>query len=533
MSTHPPARGPRPMTFLSLFAGVGGFDLALTRLGMRCVGQVEADPAAQRVLARHFPEADRHDDIHTTLAWWHATTPRPRVDLVCAGWPCQDLSQAGRRAGLGGPRSGLFFALAGVVDALHPGWLLLENVPGLLTCNQGADFQAVLDTLVELGYGVAWRVLDARYFGVAQRRRRVWLVGRRGTPCPFEILFEPQGGQGDPAPRGPSGPPVAATLTAGTGTAGRTRPAGRHREDDHNLVVAATLTANYGDGSPRGDASPNLLLTPASASQQVAATLLAGGGGQRTTDLNTPLVAIHEHGGAHQGGGRVWSLSENQRGELLCATVAANLMVGGGKPGQGYPAVVIAPEAAVALPAAEPTTAATGDAAMRLPPAHSSGDSSDEVVVSGTLTARVGKGPSSTGDDGALLVQPTADSRLLPLTAMPGLAPAPPPTSAHDPLQPARPRPGERRADVVVTVRRLTPTECERLQGFPDDWTAIDGAGQRLSDTVRYRFMGNAATVPVVAWIAARLQAAHHATSTRQPSPPHRPLSPSQEDSRD
>jgi DNA (cytosine-5)-methyltransferase 1 len=243
------------MTFLSLFAGVGGFDLALARLGLRCVGQVELDPAARRVLARHFPETARHDDIHTTIAWWHAI-PRPHVNLICAGWPCQDLSQAGRRAGLAGPRSGLFYELARVVDALHPGWLLLENVPGLLTCNQGTDFQAVLATLVELGYGVAWRVLDARYLGVAQRRRRVWLVGRRGAPCPFEILFDPQSGQGDPAPGGPSGPPPAATLTAGTGAAGRTRPAGRRREDDHNLVAAATLTANYGDRSPRGDPTP-------------------------------------------------------------------------------------------------------------------------------------------------------------------------------------------------------------------------------------------------------------------------------------
>jgi DNA (cytosine-5)-methyltransferase 1 len=157
------------MTFLSLFAGVGGFDLALIRLGMRCVGQVELDPAAQRVLARHFPETARHDDIHTTLAWWQAI-PRPPVDLICAGWPCQDLSQAGRRAGLAGSRSGLFFDLARVVHALRPGWLLLENVPGLLTCNQGADFQTVLATLVQLGYGVSWRVLMRATFSGLRRR---------------------------------------------------------------------------------------------------------------------------------------------------------------------------------------------------------------------------------------------------------------------------------------------------------------------------------------------------------------------------
>src|SRR6266508_4819062 len=148
-----PQAARRPMTFLSLFAGIGGFDLALTRLGIRCVGQVEIDPVCRSILARHFPEVPRHDDVRTTIAWWH-THPRPAVDLICAGWPCQDVSQAGSRAGLAGTRTGLFFALASVVGALSPRWLLLENVPGLLSSNHGADFQTVLATLDELGYGV-------------------------------------------------------------------------------------------------------------------------------------------------------------------------------------------------------------------------------------------------------------------------------------------------------------------------------------------------------------------------------------------
>jgi DNA (cytosine-5)-methyltransferase 1 len=262
----------------------------------------------------------------------------------------------------------------------------------------------------------------------------------------------------------------------------------------------------------------------------VAATLLAGGGGQRTPDLNTPLVAIHDHGGAHQGGGRVWSLSENQRGELLCATVAANLMVGGGKPGQGYPAVLIA-ETPVAPQAAGVASAADRDGTACPPsaPVRAGGDN-DELAVSGTLTARVGKGPSSTADDGALVLQPTAASRpASPSGAM--AAPASPPASTSL-QQLARPGPSESGGGAMVTVRRLTPTECERLQGFPDNWTAVDAAGQPLSDTARYRFMGNAATVPVVAWIAARLQAAHHASSALQPTPPL-PPTPSQEDSPD
>jgi DNA (cytosine-5)-methyltransferase 1 len=502
VTTHPITGHLRPRTFLSLFAGVGGFDLALIRLGMRCVGQVELDPTARGVLARHFPETPRHDDIHTTIAWWHATPRRPQVDLICAGWPCQDLSQAGRCAGLAGPRSGLFFELARVIDALRPGWLLLENVPGLLDSNRGADFQTVLDTLVQLGYGVSWRVLDARHFGVAQRRRRVWLVGRRGALCPFEVLFEPAGSHRDPAPRRPSRPPAATTPTPGAATAGGAPPAGRDREADSNLL-AATLTANYGDGSPRGDASTNLLVTPGPDCPQVATTLPAGQAGQRTTDLNTPLVAAHAHGG-----GRVWSLSENQRGELLCATVAANLMVGGGKPGQGYPAVLIAPQTPSTLDDAEPPPAVRDDDATSTGTIHGDPEGhGPTVAVSGTLTTRVGKGPSSTGDDGALVLQPTA-------TNPPRLDLAGPPTTRSA----CRSKLAGQGKPLAVMVRRLTPTECERLQGFPDRWTATDASGRRLSDTARYRLMGNAATVAVVAWVACRLQATHHAS----PDPPVR-----------
>jgi DNA (cytosine-5)-methyltransferase 1 len=199
------------MMFLSLFAGIGGFDLALERVGMRCVGQVEIHPACRSILARHYPEVARHDDVRTTIAWWHAQ-PRPPIELICAGWPCQDVSQAGRRAGLAGPRTGLFFDLARVIGALSPRWLLLENVPGLLNSNNGQDFQVVLTTLVQLGYGLSWRVLDARHFGVPQRRRRVLLVSHRGAPCPFEILFEPQSGQGNPPAGRTSRPGTAPAL---------------------------------------------------------------------------------------------------------------------------------------------------------------------------------------------------------------------------------------------------------------------------------------------------------------------------------
>jgi DNA-cytosine methyltransferase len=202
------------MTFLSAFAGIGGFDLALERAGMRCAGQIEIDPACRTVLARHFPEVDRHDDTRTAISWWLAR-PRPPLDLLCAGFPCQDLSTANTtgRSGLSGGRSGLFHELARVAGALRPRWLLLENVTGLLHCNQGRDFQAILDTLGQLGYGLAWTVLD---HGLAQQRRRVFVAGRRGAPCPFEVLFDgEQGSAGAAAGRPPQDPAAAASPAPG------------------------------------------------------------------------------------------------------------------------------------------------------------------------------------------------------------------------------------------------------------------------------------------------------------------------------
>jgi DNA (cytosine-5)-methyltransferase 1 len=131
------------------------------------------------------------------------------VDLICGGFPCQDLSVAGRRAGLRGERSGLFFEFARIAQTLRPTWLLIENVPGLLTSAKGHDFAVIVDTLADIGYGLAWRILDSQYFGVPQRRRRVYIVGHLGAPCPPEILFEPEGGGGDTATGGEQGPAVA------------------------------------------------------------------------------------------------------------------------------------------------------------------------------------------------------------------------------------------------------------------------------------------------------------------------------------
>jgi DNA (cytosine-5)-methyltransferase 1 len=232
-------------TFLSVFSGVGGFDLGLERSGWRCAGQIEVDPFCARVLARHWPDVPRWGDVTTfDPAWLQLAERRGSecgtrstrnigeepdssssagvwgIDLLCGGFPCQDLSVAGRRAGLSAARSGLFFEFVRLAGELRPRWILLENVPGLFSSNGGRDFALILNTLDELGYGVSWRVLDSRYFGVPQRRRRVFLVGHLGAACPIKVLFEREGGERDSAPSGEAGESAAGTLGGGSGKRG-------------------------------------------------------------------------------------------------------------------------------------------------------------------------------------------------------------------------------------------------------------------------------------------------------------------------
>lgn len=169
----------------SLFAGIGGFDFGFERAGFDVAWCVEWDKAAQAVLRRRFPNATVYGDI--TQVDPDQLEP---VDVVCGGFPCQDLSVAGKRAGLAGNRSGLFHDAMRIVRRIKPSVLILENVPGLLSSHNGLDFATVLR---EVGEGwdcaeVGWRILDSRYFGVPQRRRRVFVVGGATAGCAESIL---------------------------------------------------------------------------------------------------------------------------------------------------------------------------------------------------------------------------------------------------------------------------------------------------------------------------------------------------------
>lgn len=183
--------GERLRTAVSLFAGVGGFDLALQRAGIKVVASVEIDTKAQGVLRQQFPDSTIFGDVTgVTGEQLIQAGFNPRGGIITGGFPCQDLSVAGKRAGLAGKRSGLFWEICRILDETGSETVILENVPGLLSSNAGRDMAVVIEALVERGYRVGWRVLDAQYFGVPQRRKRVFIVGCLGNSgrTPEEIL---------------------------------------------------------------------------------------------------------------------------------------------------------------------------------------------------------------------------------------------------------------------------------------------------------------------------------------------------------
>jgi DNA (cytosine-5)-methyltransferase 1 len=191
--------GRQIMNAVSLFAGVGGFDLALERNGVNVVASVEIDKKASAILAKHFPNSQLFDDVcKVTGKDFIDAGFTPEQGIMVGGFPCQDLSVAGKRAGLAGNRSGLFFEFIRLIKETKTKFVILENVPGLLSSNNGNDMGVVIGELDDLGYSVAWRVLDAQFFGVPQRRRRVFIVGCLGddwrTPAQILALSEGRAG---------------------------------------------------------------------------------------------------------------------------------------------------------------------------------------------------------------------------------------------------------------------------------------------------------------------------------------------------
>jgi DNA (cytosine-5)-methyltransferase 1 len=342
---------------LSVCTGVGGFDLGLERAGHRIVAQCEIDESGRAILARHWPGVPCFHDMRSVrLDRGRLTgtgsgvdaggvTLAGGIDLLCGGTPCQDLSVAGRRAGLDGARSGLFFEFARIADELvrDGGWLLFENVPGLLSSpggtRSGRDFAIVLATLADIGFhDLAWRVLDSRYFGVPQRRRRIYILGRRAVGGRArEVLLEPESGGGDFAPSREARARVADRTGDGVASALDQRRGGADDNDAQaGHLVAPALTRRYAKGTD-SDATDALVAGPLMARSSrgkaqtlspghttdnhiVAHTLRAEGfdASEDGTGRGTPLVAgtvrSHMRPGSNDNGGLAYALRRDPGG---------------------------------------------------------------------------------------------------------------------------------------------------------------------------------------------------------------------------
>ena len=366
------------MRYGSVCSGVEAATAAWHPLGWepQWFSEIEKFPSA--VLAHHYPNVPNLGDMTQFKEW---TNDRP-IDLLVGGTPCQSFSVAGLRKGLDDPRGNLMLTYLAIAERYQPRWLVWENVPGVLSSNKGRDFGTFLAALGKIGYGFAYRVLDAQYFGVAQRRRRVFVVGYLGDwRRAAAVLFERESLSGNPAPSREAGQKVAPTVTQGAPFSGT----GNQRVET-DALAAKCLTAR---GAGAGNCDPET--------------------------SNMIPIAFGAQNSARQGD----SVSTEVTPTLDKSKTPAVMTVHG----------------------------------------HD---------VSHTLTASK---RYISSEDGSGRSPPTVSQ---------GMA-----------------------------VRRLTPTECERLQGFPDDYTQIpwrNKAAEDCPDGPRYKAMGNSMAVPVMRWIGERVQ---------------------------
>ena len=432
----------------SLFAGIGGFDLGFERAGFEVAWCVEWDKNAQAVLRKRFPNAQVYGDIREV-----DPDKLERVDVICGGFPCQDLSVAGKRAGLAGERSGLFHDAMRIVRQLRPSVLILENVPGLLSSNRGLDFATVLR---EVGEGwdcaeVGWRVLDSQYFGVAQRRRRVFVVAGSRVGCAEQILALAEGGGGDPPSRDEARKDAPSDAAGGTGI-------GSWWDGSD---CSATLTKQNANGSQRMPDKGNFGAVVIDRAAFNQGTNAAYEQRIEQPESMSALVARGPHAVAYPINGMC--IHKELRDKQMTGIGLENDPM--------YAIRALGTQHSVAI-----SFHSTQDPISSAERTHALGCDSKQGCANVAVAIDVGNQVID-GECSATLTSATGGTN----------------TSGPKVLQ-------------HTIVRRLTPVECERLQGFPDGWTQI-GTDKPTADTHRYKQLGNAVTVNVAEWIARRTMA--------------------------
>lgn len=236
------------MIYGSVCSGIEAASVAWSPLGWQTAFVSEIEPFPCAVLAHHYPTVPNLGDMTKFKEW-----PDAAIDLLVGGTPCQSFSVAGLRKGLADPRGNLMLTYLAIAERYAPRWLVWENVPGVLSSNGGRDFGTFLGGLAELGYGFAYRVLDAQFFGVAQRRRRVFVVGHLGDwRRAAAVLFERESLLGHPPPSRKTGQGIASTLSARTSRSGGYGP---DLDCDGGLIAHALRGEGFDaseDGTGRG-----------------------------------------------------------------------------------------------------------------------------------------------------------------------------------------------------------------------------------------------------------------------------------------
>jgi DNA (cytosine-5)-methyltransferase 1 len=407
------------LTYGSVCSGIEAVTVAWEPLGFRPAWFAEIDPFCSALLAHRYPDVPNLGDF-TSIQ--DLCGP---IDLLAGGTPCQSFSLAGRRGGLADARGNLAIEFCRLAGRLRPRWIVWENVPGVLSSNGGRDFGSIVGALAELGYGCAWRVLDAQFFGVPQRRRRVFVVGHLGDwRRAAAVLLEREGLCRDTPARRKAREDVAGSLGGGTGERGWCNDL-----DRSGAFVSMSLNAKGGCGRLDGESE----------------TFVASGCGY-------------------------WSESESA--ETL-GTQGRALYEG---------TAIVSPVVPTAF-SAKDHGADAGPLAPTLramPHDRSHANAGGQVAVCfESRVARNGRGgPSEVVPPLKAQSGGTGRGDAAPLLAVGG----------------------------PLAVRRLTPRECERLQGMSDDYTLIPYRGKPAADGPRYRAIGNSMAVPVMRWIGRRIQ---------------------------
>ena len=415
------------MKYLSLCSGIEAATVAWHPLGWEAVAYSEIERFPSEVLAHHYPTTPNLGDMTKFKEWTNVSN----VDLLVGGTPCQSFSVAGLRKGLDDPRGNLMLTYLAIADKYRPRWLVWENVPGVLSSNSGKDFGVFLGALGELGYGFAYRVLDAQYFGVAQRRKRVFVVGYLGDwRAAAAVLFERHSLQGHPAPSREKREDSSATITARTGIS---------RNNHGELVgwpadISSTLNASF--GSKLGLENQHI---------------------NADCPMFVPTKAFYES-----------SLAQYKEADLAGTTKASGGVAGGG----GSETFI-----------AQPAYGIPGNWIGRKP--ENGGNATEPMYdIAPCLTKADQHGVAQ-----PTIIHGTQDPCVSDIAFAQG-----------------RNNGAENVMVQSMAVRRLTPVECERLQGFPDSYTDIKSKNKPTPDGPRYKALGNSMAVPVMAWIGQRIE---------------------------